>query len=128
MCRFCDGEIGRAELEKQRQRETRLRRPAGLVSHSADVATPNYPILRPGVSRLHSLTLQSVSRRRASSLETCANRPRERATRVKAEQVYDTGFKFKSFLRRVCRFINLHQLVNSATIIREDSTLVLLIF
>ena len=33
---FCNGEIGRAELEGK---ETRLHRAAALVSHSVDVAT-----------------------------------------------------------------------------------------
>lgn len=79
---FRDGEIGRAELQKQRQRDT-ARRPAGLVSHSANVATPNYPILCP-VSRLHSLTLQSVFVAAYRLSLKRAHHPRERATHTKA--------------------------------------------
>lgn len=73
---FRDGEIGRAELEGE---ETRLHRAAVLVSHSVDVATPNYPILYPPprVSKLHSPILQSrLSSKNVHS--TPANVPNER--------------------------------------------------
>ena len=127
LCRFCDGEIGRAELEKRRQRETRLRRPAGLVSHSPGVATPNYPILRPSVQTALSLWLCKaffvVARRRPPS-----KRARTALANVpptwKLNKFYDTGFKFKSFLRQVCR----ERIIVAQYQLQEKKAFILLIF
>lgn len=71
---FRDGEIGRAELEGE---ETRLHRAAVLVSHSVDVATPNYPILYPPPCTQAALPDSA----KPSFFKKRALHPRERAQR-----------------------------------------------